>query len=33
MTGFAGWSMFGNLSAVLFSQGLNMLLNVFTVQS
>ena len=29
MTGFAGWSMFGNLSAVLFSQGLNMLLNVF----
>ena len=28
MTGFAGWSMFGNLSAVLFSQGLNMLLNV-----
>ena len=29
MTGFAGWSMFGNLSAVLYSQGLNMLLNVF----
>ncbi len=29
MTGFAGWSMFGNLSAVLFGQGLNMLLNVF----
>ena len=29
MTGFAGWSMFGNLSSVLFSQGLNMLLNVF----
>ncbi len=29
MTGFAGWSMFGNLSAVLFTQGLNMLLNVF----
>lgn len=29
MTGFAGWSMFGNLSAVLFNQGLNMLLNVF----
>lgn len=29
MTYFAGWSMFGNLSAVLFGQGLNMLLNVF----
>ncbi|MEF2621745.1 MAG: oligosaccharide flippase family protein [Xylanibacter rarus] len=29
MTSFAGWSMFGNLSAVLFGQGLNMLLNVF----
>ena len=29
MTGFAGWSVFGNLSVVLFSQGLNMLLNVF----
>ncbi|MGN0385190.1 MAG: MATE family efflux transporter, partial [Lachnospiraceae bacterium] len=29
MTGFAGWSLFGNLSAVLFTQGLNMLLNVF----
>ena len=29
MTGFAGWSMFGNLAGVLFSQGLNMLLNVF----
>ena len=29
MTSFAGWSIFGNLSAVLFSQGLNMLLNVF----
>ncbi len=29
MTGFAGWSMFGNLSAVFFGQGLNMLLNVF----
>ena len=29
MTGFAGWSMFGNLASVLFSQGLNMLLNVF----
>lgn len=29
MTGFAGWSLFGNLAAVLFNQGLNMLLNVF----
>lgn len=29
MTVFAGWSLFGNLSAVLFTQGLNMLLNVF----
>lgn len=29
MTGFAGWSLFGNLSAVCFNQGLNMLLNVF----
>lgn len=29
MTGFAGWSLFGNLSGVLFTQGLNMLLNVF----
>lgn len=29
MIGFAGWSTFGNLSAVLFGEGLNMLLNVF----
>lgn len=29
MTGFAGWSMFGNLSGVLYTQGLNILLNVF----
>lgn len=29
MTGFAGWSLFGNLSGILFTQGLNMLLNVF----
>lgn len=29
MTGFAVWSLFGNLSAVFFTQGLNMLLNVF----
>ena len=29
MTDFAGWSMFGYLSAVLFGQGLNILLNIF----
>lgn len=29
MIGFGGWSIFGNLSGVLFGQGLNMLLNVF----
>lgn len=29
MTGFASWSMFGNLSGILYGQGLNMLLNVF----
>ena len=29
MTNFAAWSLFGNLSGVLFTQGLNMLLNVF----
>ena len=29
MTNFAGWSLIGNLAAVLFGQGLNMLLNVF----
>ena len=29
MIEFAGWSMFGNLSAVLYGQGLNILLNVF----
>lgn len=29
MLSFASWSLFGNLSAVLFGQGLNMLLNVF----
>ncbi len=29
MTRFAGWSMFGNLSAVLYGSGLDMLLNVF----
>ena len=29
MTGFAGWSLFGNLAAMGSSQGVNMLLNVF----
>lgn len=29
MASFAGWSMFGNLAAVLFGQGLNILLNLF----
>lgn len=29
MFSFAGWSMFGNLAAVLFGQGLNILLNIF----
>lgn len=29
MTGFAVWSLWGNLSVVLFTQGLNMILNVF----
>lgn len=29
MVAFAGWSIFGNLSGVLFGEGLNMLLNVF----
>ncbi len=29
MSVFAGWTMFGNLSYVLYTQGLNMLLNVF----
>ena len=29
MSGFAGWSLFGNLSGVFTGQGLNMLLNVF----
>ena len=29
MTSFAGWSLFGNLAAVAFSQGLNILLNMF----
>ena len=29
MTKFAGWSMFEHISAVLFSQGLNILLNIF----
>lgn len=29
MVVFAGWNLWGNLAAILFSQGLNMLLNVF----
>ncbi len=29
MIGFAGWNLWGNLAAILFTQGLNMLLNVF----
>ena len=29
MTGFAGWGLFGNLAVVLYSQGLNILLNIF----
>ena len=29
MSGFAGWSFFGNLAVVLYTQGLNLLLNIF----
>lgn len=29
MIGFAGWGLFGNFSSVMFSQGLNILLNIF----
>lgn len=29
MSGFAGWSLWGNIAAVLFTQGLNILLNMF----
>ncbi len=29
MTDFAGWSLFGNIAAVAFTQGLNVLLNMF----
>ena len=29
MVGFAGWSFWGNLSTVLYTQGLNMMLNIF----
>lgn len=29
MTGFAGWNLWGGLAAVLFTQGLNILLNIF----
>ena len=29
MSGFAGWSFVGNLASILFTQGLNMMLNLF----
>lgn len=29
MSGFAGWSFVGNLAAILYTQGLNMMLNIF----
>ncbi len=29
MSGFAGWSLFGNAAAVAYTQGLNILLNIF----
>ena len=29
MSGFAGWSFWGNLAAILYTQGLNMMLNIF----
>ena len=29
MTGFAGWNLFGNVAVIAFTQGLNLLLNVF----
>lgn len=29
MLSFAGWSLFGNLAAILYTQGLNMMLNIF----
>lgn len=29
MSSFAGWSFWGNLAAILYSQGLNMMLNIF----
>ena len=29
MLAFAGWNVWGNLAAILFSQGLNFLLNMF----
>lgn len=29
MTGFAGWNLFGNIAAVAYTQGLNVLLNMF----
>ena len=29
MAGFAGWSFWGNLASILYTQGLNMMLNIF----
>lgn len=29
MSGFAGWSFWGNLSSILYTQGLNLMLNIF----
>ena len=29
MSGFAGWSFWGNLAVILYTQGLNMMLNIF----
>lgn len=29
MSGFAGWSFIGNLASILYTQGLNMMLNIF----
>lgn len=29
MSGFAGWNFLGNLASILFTQGLNMMLNIF----
>lgn len=29
MSGFAGWSFWGNLSSILYTQGINLMLNIF----